>query len=200
MIRNECLDHVARGNMTVSVGKDNMAGLELYTYSREYQYGNFATHWDEFIENTRGIVFDVQTMDEPRVVALGLIKLFNYGEGDIHYPSPDATIVGCVEKVDGCCDQDTIIETEHGPKTIKEIVDAKYVGRVLSFNVDTNKQEMKFVVGHSVQRNNHDWYEIELIDGTVVKLTGNHRVWIPALGAYRRVEDLDGTEEFLLKD
>ncbi len=96
-------EEAAKGNMTISAGKGEMAGLILATYSREYQFGNFANQWDPFIEHTRGIVLDIGTPDtiECPVVALGLIKLFNYGEGEIHYPSPDATIVGCVEKVDG---------------------------------------------------------------------------------------------------
>lgn len=100
LIWNRCAKLVNEGNMTRSTGTGEMDGLVLFTYSREYQFGNFAKQWDPFVEHTRGVVFDTKT-EFIEVVALGLIKLFNYGEGEIHYPSPGATVVGCVEKVDG---------------------------------------------------------------------------------------------------
>lgn len=102
-IWQKCVELEKQGQMTISYGVGEMAGLALATYSRDYQFSHFCVEWDPFVENCRGVVFDLNTPNHD-VVALGLIKLFNYGEGDIHYPSPQAAndgIVACYEKVDG---------------------------------------------------------------------------------------------------
>ena len=48
----------------------------------------------------------------------------------------DGERVVITEKVHGCCDENTILITEDGEKTIKEICDTKYKGMILSFDVD----------------------------------------------------------------
>lgn len=94
------------------------------------------------------------------------------------------------EKLHGCCDENTILLTEDGEKTIKEICDSKYLGKVLSFNLENTKEEFKQILGHSIQDNIHNWYEIETEDNRIIKLTENHYVFLPELNCYRKVKDL----------
>jgi hypothetical protein len=42
--------------------------------------------------------------------------------------------------------------------------------------------------------NNNDWYELELYSGKNIKVTGNHRIWLPELKCYREVRDFVGEE------
>lgn len=93
-----------------------------------------------------------------------------------------------------CLSADTIVITESGQKTIKEIVDTKYSGKVLSHNTLTNEDEFQHINNHSVMNNNNDWYELELYSGKTIKLTGNHRIWLSELKCYREVRDFIGEE------
>ena len=94
-----------------------------------------------------------------------------------------------------CCDENTLIETEEGQKTIKEICENKYRGKIKTFNINQNKIDWENIYNHSVLENNYDWYEIELENGEKIKLTGNHRIWIPSLMCWRMVQDLIGNED-----
>lgn len=93
-----------------------------------------------------------------------------------------------------CLSEDTIIITENGPITIKEICETKYSGKVLSYNPISNEDEMNFINSHSIQKNNSDWYEIELESGKIIRTTGNHRIWLPELRCFREVKELLGDE------
>jgi len=104
------------------------------------------------------------------------------------------------EKMDGeCLDQDTIIYTNLGDMSIREICESDLQISVLSRNIITGLDEFRLVLNKFVKSGCDDWYEIELETGEVNTLTGNHRVWVENLGSYRRVIDLDGTEEIRLK-
>lgn len=103
------------------------------------------------------------------------------------------------EKVHGCCDENTILITEDGEKTIKEICDTKYKGMVLSFDVDREIVEFDKIINHDIQENIDNWFLIELEDGTEIKLTDNHRVYLPELNCYRAVSDIKEGDYFLLK-
>lgn len=103
------------------------------------------------------------------------------------------------EKLHGCCDQDTILFTEDGEMTIKEICERKYTGMVLSFNHDENEIEFDKIINHDIKENIDNWFLIELEDGTKIKLTSNHRVFLPDLNCYRQVSDLQEGDFFLLK-
>ena len=195
---NAIQPHIQKGDLVVNHGKGEREGLVLVTYSKVYPYGRYGIAWEPLVEECRGIIFD--TTNFYKIVALPFKKFFNYGEGSFHYPSAGSTISKIYTKEDGCCDADTIIATPNGDMTIKDIVDNKYTGDVYSYNIDKGLIETKQVIGHSVMRNNNDWYEIELEDGSIVKLTATHKVWIPNINAYRRVDQLLGDEEFLLKD
>lgn len=97
-----------------------------------------------------------------------------------------------------CMSEDTIILTEDGEYTIRYICEYKYRGKILSYNPITNSNEWNEILNHSIMNNNNDWYEIELNDGSKMKATGNHKVWLPNLLCYRELRELT-TEDFLLK-
>lgn len=101
------------------------------------------------------------------------------------------------EKLHGCLDESTLIDTEDGIKTIQEICETKYSGKVKSYDIETGEIYWDKISNHSILENNDEWYEIELEDGQKIKLTGNHKVWISNLLCYRAVSDLVGDEEFL---
>ena len=108
------------------------------------------------------------------------------------------------KKIDGCLEENSIIELEDGRSlTIKEIVDNKIHCNVKSYNVLTNTIEYKPVIDwmvnlDDINQDNTEWFEIELENGKKIKLTGNHRVWIPELMCWRRTDELDGTELLLI--
>ncbi len=55
--------------------------------------------------------------------------------------------------------------------------------------------------GNDINENGkYEWFEIQLEDNTKIKLTGNHRVWIPKLDCYRRVDQLTCNESFLVTE
>jgi RNA ligase (TIGR02306 family) len=93
-----------------------------------------------------------------------------------------------------CLSADTIINTEDGPMTIKDVCESKYTGRVLSYNTITENNEMNLINSHSIQNNKNDWYEIELESGKIIRATGNHRIWLPDFKCFREVRELLGNE------
>lgn len=107
-------------------------------------------------------------------------------------------------KLDGCVSGDTLITMENGERIpIKEIVESKIEGKVQTYNPETGKIEFNKILNHmknmdDISESKHQWYEIELDDGRKIKLTGNHKVFIPELGCYRRVDELTGDELFLV--
>ena len=49
-----------------------------------------------------------------------------------------------------------------------------------------------------ITEDERQWYEIEAENGQKLKLTGNHKIFIPSLGTYKRVDELNGTEDILV--
>jgi len=103
------------------------------------------------------------------------------------------------EKLDGCLEENTLIETEDGEKTIKKICDSKYTGKIKSFDIFENKISWDNIVGHKIRKNINNWYEIETEDGEKISLTGDHKIYINNLKCWRQVKDLDGTEDLLIR-
>lgn len=98
-------------------------------------------------------------------------------------------------KYDGCLSASWTIELRDGRTvTIGEFVDGDMEGEVLSYNVTTKKKEWKKVlarVKNSMPERTYEWFQLTLEDGTVLPpLTGNHRVWLPVLKCWRRVDEL----------
>lgn len=106
------------------------------------------------------------------------------------------------KKMDGenCVRGDVLIDTVEGQMTIAEIVDGKKQVEVLSFNEVTGEIEPQAIRAWNVASETNEWYEIETADGRTVQLTGEHRVFLPTLGVYRQVRDLQEGDEVLVTD
>lgn len=105
--------------------------------------------------------------------------------------TPDDDVI-YTEKLHGCVSGDTVVETDIGRLEISKLVDEKIPCKVLSFNHESGKPEYQKIVNwlNSGVDPDAQWYEITLEDDTTVKVTGNHPIFIPALNAYRRADQL----------
>jgi RNA ligase (TIGR02306 family) len=97
-----------------------------------------------------------------------------------------------------CISGNSILNTDKGNLTIKEICESVDSFKVKSYNINTNTIEYKEIVDKSIKSNNNDWYEIELEDSTKVILTSEHPVYLPELNCYRQVKDLKSNDLVLL--
>lgn len=111
----------------------------------------------------------------------------------------DDTNIIVSQKLHSCVHESTVINTNIGDLTIKEIVDNKLNILVKSMNVFNNKIEMSEIIEHHNQGFTDDWYEVETEDGQKIIITGNNPVWMPKLSCYRNVEDLT-VGDFVLVD
>jgi len=104
------------------------------------------------------------------------------------------------EKLDGCLDENTLLETEDGLMTIREICETKYDGNIKSFDIEKKQIIYTKITNHSIKSNikNKKWFEIELENGKKLLLTENHQVWIPSLKCWKRADELTGEEELLV--
>lgn len=144
-------------------------------------------------QECRAIILDESDGWKP--VSFPYTKFFNHGEG--HAPELDWKTARVYEKLDGCCHEEVTIITEDGPKSIKEICETKFSENVLCFDHDTQQLVWDKIIGHSIKPNVNDWYELELEDGTTIKLTATHKVWVVNLMCYRLVSELKEGDEFL---
>ena len=156
-------------------------GLVLFKYNQlDADWTQKATH------ECRGLILD--SNNNWKIVAYSYNKFFNFGE--VYADTIDWSNAIVFDKADGCCDENTILITEDGEKTIKEICDNKYYGKILAHDLNLNVDIFVNIITHSIKSNNNDWYEIELDNGELIKLTGNHKIWLPELNCYRCVKDL----------
>lgn len=104
-------------------------------------------------------------------------------------------------KLDGCLDYYTIVHTDKGNLYIGDIVEKEIDCAVLSYNEKNKKAEFKTVLGKYKNINSEavKWFEVETEDGIKIKITGNHRVYLPKLKCWRRVDELT-TEDYLLSN
>lgn len=109
-------------------------------------------------------------------------------------------ILSITRKRDGCLDGGTMIDTIDGQKTIRDIFDTKYSGGILCYNHGTNQLEFKNITDYMATADKKEWFEVELEDGHLIRLTGNHRVWLPELQCYRRADELVNGDSVLLKN
>lgn len=99
-------------------------------------------------------------------------------------------------KLDGCLSSSWTIQLKDGKiVTIGEFVDNDMEGEVLSYNVTTKKKEWKKIIAkvkNSMPERTYEWFQLTLEDGTILPpLTGNHRIWLPNLKCWRRVDELE---------
>lgn len=102
-------------------------------------------------------------------------------------------------KFNGCLFESTLIALSDGSsRTIREIVDSKQNVEVITYNNLTQTLENNKITGFSiVPPGDSVWYDIELENGDIIKITGEHQVWVENLKCWREVKELDGTEELL---
>ena len=138
--------------------------------------------------------------NDGELVSASFPKFVNFGEAPEVFPLPSSlNKTTIVEKIDGCCDENTMLSTTDGLMTIKEVCETKYNGKVLALDHNTNKEVMMKILSHSISQRKDNWYELTMVNGATIQLTGNHRVWLPELQCYRRVDELNGDEDVLLK-
>jgi len=101
---------------------------------------------------------------------------------------------------DRCLSEETIIHTEDGLKTIKEICDTKYVGKVKSYNTELSTETFENIIGHSIMNNNNDWYKITLENGQTINGTSNEKLYLPGLNCFREIKDLTVDDLILLSN
>lgn len=144
-------------------------------------------------------VGESEIIGETKVLARPFHRFFNLGQdaaAKIDFNDPETRFY---EKLDGCCHESTLVRTSLGTLTIKEICENYKQGiSALSFNIITGELEFDEIVGSLIQDNNNNWYELELEDGSKVVLTGNHKIYLPELSCYRRVDELSGQEKVLV--
>ena len=96
-----------------------------------------------------------------------------------------------------CLSGDTLLETDLGHLTIKEICDKKIQCYVKSLNHESLEIEMKKIVNHSIMTRRKGWKLIKTKNGKILKVTNNHRIWLPELGCYRNAEELKVGDKLL---
>lgn len=145
------------------------------------------------VQECRGIILDKD--NNWNIVSYPYKKFFNAEE-------PNASVINwetanVYEKLDGCCDENTILITDIGNKTIKEVCENKLICNVLCQDVDTGENIYAPISGWSIKENseNKRWFKIISENGKEVILTENHYVWLPKLNCYRKVIDLKEGDE-----
>lgn len=111
----------------------------------------------------------------------------------------DAIFVA-TEKCEGCLSEETIISTPSGPMKIKDICENKKRIDVYSLNLDNFQIEQQKVTKFSIQENNNDWYEIITESGKKLILTGEHRIFLPELMCWRRVDEISENDIVILEN
>lgn len=89
-------------------------------------------------------------------------------------------------KWDGCVHEDTILLTNKGDKTIKEVIIDDDITSVLACNLEAGVDLYVPIIGKNVSEPKKEWVEIQLANGSILKLTEDHEVhtsnrgWIKA--------------------
>lgn len=148
----------------------------------------------KLVQECRGLILDEDTKE---IVSYPFNKFFNFGEPNAAKIDWASARIG--QKIDGCVREDTKIKTTIGDVDIKTICRDPSKYKVLTYNHQTNSIEENSIDAISVKNDLAEWYEIELEDSTKLTVTGNHKIWCENLGCYRRVDELDGTEELIVK-
>ena len=154
---------------------------------------------------------DGKSIDRKRNKKIEKFDRMIKGEFSFHYSSDPlpkcinrikANHVGAITvKAHGGVEKNTIVNTmEYGDKTIGEIVDNKVNCHIKAYDTDTNEIVYVPIDNFYTIPNDGEWYEIELENGKKITITGNNPIWLPELGIYRRVDELNGDEKILFSD
>lgn len=111
---------------------------------------------------------------------------------------PVGALIYISEKIHGCVDGNTIIDTlEYGKVPISFIVNNKLKCSIKCFNIKKQEIVWEPVADFYFYPQDTDWYEITLEDETTLIITGNNPVWCPKLNIYKRANELN-IEDVLL--
>lgn len=94
------------------------------------------------------------------------------------------------EKVDGCLDENTVLETTKGFKTIKEICEKGLTYKVKGYDLNKKQECFTEVTNHFVHNRDLVWYEILLENGLTLKVTENHKIYLPNIDCWREAKNL----------
>lgn len=104
-------------------------------------------------------------------------------------------------KLHGCVEYNSVINTlEYGDLIIGDIVNKKINCHIKAYDTDANAIVYVPIDNFYTIPNDGEWYEIELENGKKITITGNNPIWLPELGVYRRVDELNGDEKILFSD
>lgn len=106
--------------------------------------------------------------------------------------------VNSATRGDGCLSEETIIETDKGNLTIKELVENKIQCKVKGYNKETKEIIWTPIINWYINKNKEKWYELKLENGKSIRLTGNHKVFCKNLNDYKMVKDLTENDDILI--
>jgi len=104
-------------------------------------------------------------------------------------------------KMDGenCLEKNSQLITSKGNKFISQLVENKIYTQVLGYDEVSGKDVFVDILGFKQGNLSNDWYEIELEDGTILKATGDHKIFLKDLNCYRKVKNLKIGDNLLKK-
>lgn len=152
-------------------------------------------------------IIDIATLTSifrPGPLAAKVDKLYLESKADprnIDYKHP--LIKQVLEPTFGCLHGDTIITTDNGDYTIKEIVDQQLIGvKLPSLNEKTGEIEQDTIVA-AIHTGFKETIEVEVEDGRMLRLTPDHKVyttrgWVEA-GELTLDDEVLGIESTLIK-
>lgn len=98
---------------------------------------------------------------------------------------------------DGCLDFDTVLETDKGFFKIGDIIENKIQCKIKAFDFELNKEIFDTIKNFFINENNDSWYELKFSNGKILKVTENHKLWVANKKCWKKVKDIDFTDEFL---
>jgi len=168
-------------------------GKKNQTTNEEQAIAEAQAKWDKKAKT--GYHSDITKINQMPYVECMLAKNFNDRKGKVKYP------VGVQIKFNGCLEGSSLIKTkEYGYKPISYIVEKKLDCKVQTFNEKTKKKEYNQITNWFTDNEYNgetQWFQIHLSSGEKLTLTGNHKVYLPELECWRRVDEL--TEEDYLE-
>lgn len=107
-------------------------------------------------------------------------------------------------KLDGCVSGDSLVTTELGERTVKEVFEGPDT-HILSFDTRTEKCEFKPITGKHKEGKDirvdspYKWKLVTLSSGKQIKMTDNHRIYLPELDVWRELSEIEVGDLVLIK-
>ena len=145
-------------------------------------------------ENYRESLSELKNSDT--IFECMLAQDYNDRKNEIRFP------IYCQPKLDGCLSYDTLVSTDIGEIPIGDIVEKNINCLIKTYNLKFKKSEYKKIInrmknGIDEKEKNVQWYQIKLENDTILKVTGNHLIYLPKLNCWRRVDDLEEGDTIL---